>query len=453
MNRISIKTKVTLWYTTLMVVLVSLMMMFIFFTSKGLEETSTKNVLAGVVEDRINKIECEDGELKLDNDFDSFYLQVYLSVYNKDMRKVYGELPENLKSPLSFTNNAVQTVNDGNSKWYVYDSRVSFEGYGDVWIRGITAISDSESALITMLSIAGVTLPFLVIIVALGGYFITGQAFKPVRQINEAAERIGGGRDLSQRIQIAEGRDEIYTVAKTFNDMIGRLEQSFESEKQFTLDVSHELRTPVAAIVSQSEYALENAKTIDEAKDTLSVVLAQARKISGLISHLLMFSRIDMGHKMLTLELLNMSELTEMVAEEQCEAANEKKIEIHTNIASGLYVQADETMLLRMLINLVSNAVKYGKPGGHIVIRIEKDGNNIIGSVADDGIGISEENLPRIWERFYQVNPSRTSTKAGGVGLGLSMVKWIVEAHNGSISVSSKLGEGSTFTFILPIAC
>ncbi|WP_342758786.1 HAMP domain-containing sensor histidine kinase [Kineothrix sedimenti] len=452
MNRISIKTKVTLWYTTLMVVLVSLMMMFIFFISKGLEETSTKNVLVGVVEDRLNKIDYEDGELKIDNDFDSFYLQVYLSVYSKDMQKVYGELPENIKSPQGFANNTIRTVNNGSAKWYVYDSRVSFEGYGDVWIRGITAISDSESALITMLSIAGVTLPFLVVVVALGGYFITGQAFKPVRQINEAAERIGGGRDLSQRIHIGEGKDEIYTVAKTFNDMIGRLEQSFESEKQFTLDVSHELRTPVSTIVSQSEYALENAKTIDEAKDALSVVLAQARKISGLISHLLMLSRIDMGHKMLTLELLNLSELTEMVAEEQYEAANEKNIEIRTNITSGLHVQADETMLLRMLINLVSNAVKYGKPGGHIVIGLVKDGNNIIGSVADDGIGIAEEQLPRIWERFYQINPSRTSTRAGGVGLGLSMVKWIVEAHNGSISVSSKLGEGSIFTFILPIA-
>lgn len=234
--------------------------------------------------------------------------------------------------------------------------------------------------------------------------------------------------------------------------MIGRLEQSFESEKQFTLDVSHELRTPVSAIVSQSEYALENAKTMEEAKDALSVVLAQARKISGLISHLLMFSRIDMGHKMLTLELLNLSELTEMVAEEQYEAANEKGIEIQTNITSGLYVQADETMILRMLINLVSNAVTYGKPGGHILIGLEKDGNKIVGSIADDGIGIAEEHLNRIWERFYQINPSRTSAKSGGVGLGLSMVKWIVEAHSGSISVNSKPGEGSTFTFMLSLA-
>lgn len=452
MNRTSIKTKVTLWYTTLIVVIVALMMLFIFFISKGLEETSTKNVLVGVIEDRLDKIYYKNGELKIDNDFDSFYLQVYLSVYNKDMQKVYGELPENLKSPRGFTDNTMSTINNGNSKWYVYDRCISFEEYGDVWIRGITAISDSESALITMLSIAGVMLPFQVVVVSLGGYFITRQAFKPVRQINEAAERIGGGRDLSQRIQVGEGKDEIYTLVKTFNDMIGRLEQSFESEKQFTLDVSHELRTPVSAIVSQSEYALENAKTMEEAKDALSVVLAQARKISGLISHLLMFSRIDMGHKMLTLELLNLSELTEMVAEEQYEAANEKGIEIQTNITSGLYVQADETMILRMLINLVSNAVTYGKPGGHILIGLEKDGNKIVGSIADDGIGIAEEHLNRIWERFYQINPSRTSAKSGGVGLGLSMVKWIVEAHSGSISVNSKPGEGSTFTFMLSLA-
>lgn len=202
MNRTSIKTKVTLWYTTLIVVIVALMMLFIFFISKGLEETSTKNVLVGVIEDRLDKIYYKNGELKIDNDFDSFYLQVYLSVYNKDMQKVYGELPENLKSPRGFTDNTVSTINNGNSKWYVYDRCISFEEYGDVWIRGITAISDSESALITMLSIAGVMLPFQVVVVSLGGYFITRQAFKPVRQINEAAERIGGGRDLSQRIQV-----------------------------------------------------------------------------------------------------------------------------------------------------------------------------------------------------------------------------------------------------------
>ncbi len=452
MNRLSIKMKVTLWYTALMVALVALMLVFLFFMSRSLEEASAHNILIEVVEDSRNKISYRNGALAVDNSFDSFYLQVYLSVYSKDGQEIYGELPETFENPRDFVADAVRRVDTGNSKWYVYDSRIPFQKYGDVWIRGITAISDSESALITMVSIAGIVLPFLIIVAALGGYLITRQAFKPIRQISEAAEHIGEGRDLSQRIRIGNGEDEIYTLAKTFNDMFDRLERSFESEKQFTSDVSHELRTPVSAIVSQSEYALEHAQTVDEAKDALSVILTQARKISGLISQLLMLSRIDMGHRTLTLELLNLSELAEMVAEEQREAAIEKGIEIQTSIAPALYVQADETMMLRMLINLVSNAVTYGKSGGHITIKLTGRGTQIVGTIIDDGIGIAKEHLSRIWERFYQVSPSRTATKESGVGLGLSMVKWIVEAHGGSISVKSILGGGSTFTFMLPLA-
>lgn len=451
MNKISIKMKVTLWYTILTIILVTLMLSFIFFISKGREEAAAHNVLIEVVQENIDKIEYRDGSLALQDNFDSFYLQVYLSVYDKNKQKVYGELPENMEPPVEFADGVVRTVNTDKFKGYVYDSQVSLEGHENIWIRGITAISDSESALITMLYIAGITLPFLIVAVALGGYLITKQAFKPVRQISEAAEHIGGGRDLSQRIHIGEGKDEIYALAKTFNDMFGRLERSFESEKQFTLDASHELRTPVSAIVSQSEYALENTQTLDEAKAALSVVLVQARKMSGLISHLLMLSRIDMGHKILTLERLNLSELTEMVVEEQNETANEKNITIRANIEPDLYIEADETMMFRMLINLVSNAITYGKAGGQIKIELTQNEDSILGTVSDDGIGIAEEYLHRIWERFYQVNPSRTASKSGGVGLGLSMVKWIVEAHQGSVSVYSKQGEGSVFTFILPL--
>ncbi|HMM06903.1 MAG TPA: ATP-binding protein [Clostridiales bacterium] len=451
MNRISIKLKVTLWYTALMVILVALMFAFIFSISKSLAESSARNDLIKTVEDSLDEVEYDDGKLDVDNDLDFFSHGIYLSVYDKDMRQVYGRIPKELVNPPALALGKMQTVASGDSRWYVYDSRVSIKKYGDAWVRGVVALSDSENTINTMLSIAGIALPFLVIIAALGGYLITRQAFKPVREINETAERIGEGRDLSQRIHISKGKDEIHTLASTFNDMFDRLEHSFESERQFTSDASHELRTPVSVIISQGEYALESAKTLEEAKGALSVILAQARKMSGLISQLLTLSRIDRGHNKLTPELLNLSDLTEMVAEDQREAAMNKSIEIRTSITPDLYVNADETMMLRMLINLVSNAITYGKSGGHVTIELTASGKEIIGSVADDGIGMATEHLPRIWERFYQVDPSRTAGKEGGVGLGLSMVKWIVEAHGGKITVNSKLGEGTTFTFVLPM--
>lgn len=452
MNRLSIKKKITLWYAALMVILVILMLVFIICISKGLVETSARSNLIDVVDDGLDGIYHDNGKLKIDSNIDFLSRGVYLSVYDKDKTQVYGYVPKEFTNPPDFASGAVRTVGSGNSKWYVYDSLISFKKYGDVWVRGVTALTDSESEMNTMLSIAGITLPFLFIVATLGGYLITKQAFKPVRQINEAAERIGGGGDLSQRISIGQGNDEIHTLVNTINDMFGRLEQSFQSEKQFTSDASHELRTPVSVIISQVEYSLKNARTLDEAKGTLSVILAHAQKMSGLISQLLTLSRLEKGHKVLTLELINLSDLTGMIAEELRETAKNKNIEIQTNIEPGLYMQADETMMVRMLINLVSNAITYGKPDGHIYIELTKSGKNAVGSVTDDGIGIAREHLTRIWERFYQVDPSRTANREGSAGLGLSMVKWIVEAHYGKINVKSKPGEGSTFTFTLPLA-
>lgn len=452
MNGLSIKVRVTLWYAALMVVLVALTLALIFGVSESVAETSARNGLIRAVEDSLDEVEYDDGKLDVDDDLDFFSHGVYLSVYDANLRQVYGRMPKQFVNPPAFAAGIVRTVDSGGDRWYVYDGRVSDKNYGDVWVRGVAALSDSENRMHTMLSIAGIALPFLVVVAALGGYLITRRAFLPVREISEAAEQIGEGRDLSRRIRIGRGKDEISALANTFNDMFGRLERAFERERQFTSDASHELRTPVSVILSQGEYALESANTLEEARGALSIILAQAQKMSGLIAQLLTLSRIDRGHGRLSLELLNLSELAEMVADDRREAAADKSIEIRTNIAPGLRVHADETLMLRMLINLVSNAITYGKPGGHVTIGLAANGKEIVGSVADDGIGIPEEHLPRIWERFYQVDPSRTAGREGGVGLGLSMVKWIVEAHGGRIAVSSGLGEGTEFTFVFPMA-
>jgi signal transduction histidine kinase len=451
MNGLSVKLKVTLWYTALMVLLAALALAFIFYVGQSLAAASARSDLVRAVEDSLDEIEYDDGKLEVDDDLDFFSHGIYLSVYDRDMRQVFGRVPKELANPPGLVQGAVRTAGGGGTRWYVYDSRVSVKKYGDVWVRGVAELSDTEKSMNALLSVAGIALPFLAAVAALGGYLITRRAFRPVRQIIDAAERIGEGRDLSERIRIGAGKDEIHTLANTFNDMFGRLERSFESEKQFTSDASHELRTPVSVIVSQSEYALENAGTLEEAKGALSVILAHARKMSGLISQLLTLSRADRGHEKLNLETLNLSELAEMAAEEQREAAKGKGIEIRTNIAPGLRVRADETMMLRMLVNLVTNAVTYGRPGGHVAIELARNGGEIVGSVSDDGIGIAAEHLARIWERFYQVDPSRAAGR-GGVGLGLSMVKWIAEAHGGRVSAASKPGEGSTFTFVLPMA-
>ena len=282
---------------------------------------------------------------------------------------------------------------------------------------------------------------------AVGGYLITRRAFRPVRRIIQTAKEIGEGDDLSRRIALGEGRDEIYTLAAEFDRMFARLEKAFETEKQFTSDASHELRTPTTVIISQCEYAIENAQTLDEAKEALAAVLNQAEKMAALISQLLMLARADKGHEKLHFETVNLSDLASMVAEQQQENAEKRGIRIETNIQPDIEMLGDETMLMRIWINLIENGIKYGRENGWLNVQLAQKDGTIQGCVQDNGIGIAPENLARVWERFWQADPARS---ASGAGLGLSMVKWIVEAHGGEIHVESTLGQGTAFTFSFP---
>ena len=239
-------------------------------------------------------------------------------------------------------------------------------------------------------------------------------------------------------------------MAHTFDKMMDKLEDSFETEKQFTSDVSHELRTPVTVILSQCEYALQEDTPAQEIKDCIRSIAAQARKMSSLISQLLTLARADKGIQKLHYELLNLSELAEIITEEQKGIASKKGITLETCIQPDILFRGDETMLMRLFINLISNSITYGKENGLTRISLSSDGNLITGSVSDNGIGIEKDKLDKIWKRFYQVNPARSSGEREGAGLGLPMVKWITEAHGGTVCAESTPGSGTVFTFTFP---
>ena len=216
---------------------------------------------------------------------------------------------------------------------------------------------------------------------------------------------------------------------------------------QFTSDVSHELRTPVSVILSQCEYASHPEATEEEKSDALHTIERQSRKMATLISQLLTLSRADAGRAKLHMELLNVSDLAEITVEEQRDFAASRNITLSSWIQPDILMRADETMMMRLFINLLTNAITYGKEGGHVLLELSSSEEQIEGSVSDDGIGIPPEHLDKIWNRFYQVDTSRTSRENGSSGLGLAMVKWIVEAHGGTITVESKEGTGSRFHY------
>ena len=302
-----------------------------------------------------------------------------------------------------------------------------------------------------MLLVLLIACPLLIAVALLVGYSITRRAFLPIEEIRQTAETIGADGDLSARISTERTQGEIRQLADTFNEMFERLETSFERERQFTSDASHELRTPVAVITAQAEYALLPDATPEEQKEGLEVVLEQAKKMSSLISQLLLLARADSGKQQLTMAPTDLSLLASMTAEQCQELAEQNGIRIDCEIAPDISVEGDQTSLMRVFLNLIENAIQYGRPGGFVQVALSAEAGFAVCRNTDAGIGIAPEHLSRIWQRFYRVDPSRNPS-GSNTGLGLSLVKWIVEAHHGTITAESQADRGSCFTFRLPLA-
>ena len=303
----------------------------------------------------------------------------------------------------------------------------------------------------------------MVIITAFLGYRFTRRTLLPVRQITDTVRKIQADTDMSRRIGLEDktnrsnrktphkkNYDEIYDLAETFDKMLDQLETAFQREKQFTSDVSHELRTPISVIMAQCDACLADETLSEKQREQISLIYRKTQRMAEMISQLLLLSRADQGRQPLHQEQLNISELTEIVAEDQQLLVNSsgKEIQIIQNIEANIFAPVDETFYIRMIVNLISNAVTYSKENGIVEIHLSKTKQEVIGIIQDNGIGISAQDLPHIWERFYQASQSRSGNHSG---LGLSMVQWIVNAHGGWIKAESVLGEGSKFTFGIPL--
>lgn len=447
MKRMSIKLRVTLWFTMIMVLLVAAIMAFLIAAGEHIEIVGARETLTRTVAESFDELEWNSGELDIE-DFDFYSRGVYLAVYDEDGENIYGKLPKGFDGSIELSGDGIRSVRGDDENWLVYDEIGDVSKQHRAWVRGVMSASE-DSAFATMIHLTVVALPAIVILAALIGYLLVVRAFRPIARITTSAEQIADGDDLSRRIALGDGNDEVYRLAHTFDSMLERLQASFERERQFTSDVSHELRTPVSVMVSQCEYALEHAETLDEAKNALISVLEQAKHISSLTGQLLTLSRVGSGREAMRCEELNLSELSELVAAQIEDTARKKEIAVLTEIEPDLTLVGDETMLMRMLLNLMENGVKYGKQGGTLKLTLRGGDNIIVGSVMDDGIGIAPDALPRIWDRFYQVEASRNGSE-NGVGLGLPMVRHIAMAHGGSVSVKSTPEQGSIFFFTLP---
>lgn len=450
MKRLSLKMKLTILYTVLMTTVVCGVLGILLSVNNHEILSSVQSQLEKKVAETREDIRYRDGALEFDSDILELEYGIYLSVYASDGTMLYGKIPYDFDNSVPFTDGEIQKIKGNQDvQFYVMDMVYQIPDYGVVDIRGVTSITEAESSFVMTVRLAMIFLPLLVCLMGMLAYYMTSRTLRPVEQIAATAQSIQKDGDLSRRIALGDGKDEIYCLASTIDQLLEEIEKSFKREQQFTSDVAHELRTPITTMRLQCEELLENKTVNDETKKEIQILDRRVKHLSTLVSQLLVLSRIDQGRAVVEKENINFSELTEMAIEEIRVVAEQKHISVHSEIQPEIFIQGDETLLIRMWMNLLKNAVNYGKERGTIKVFLQKDGKKINGSVKDDGIGISEKDLPHIWKRFYRADKSRT--EAENSGLGLSIVEWIVKEHGGEIWAESRLGEGSIFYFSFPV--
>ena len=307
---------------------------------------------------------------------------------------------------------------------------------------------DVSETLAKLLLIMAIAYPVTLAVAGFGGIFLAGRALSPIDNITRAARQISA-EGLDQRLNIGLPNDEVGRLARTFDEMIARLDDAFKRLRQFTTDASHELRTPLTIIKGQIDVALQNEREPQAYRQVLQGVNEEVDRLIRLSGSLLTLTRADAGRIPLSFEAVNVPEVVTGAFEQVRPAAVEKGVGLELDPGSLATIQADEDLLLQLMLNLLDNALKYTPAGGRVNVGWKMNGDQVKLLVRDTGIGIAQEHLPYVFDRFYRVDKAR-SRADGGVGLGLAISRWIAEAHGGSIQVESALGAGSTFTVLLP---
>ena len=296
--------------------------------------------------------------------------------------------------------------------------------------------------------------PVILVSAGLIGYWLAGSSMRPVEGIMDEVDAISDGRSLHRRLAVPLSGDEMARLALTVNGMLARLEQSFASLRRFTADASHELKTPLMVLRAGVERALVHPATPSEILQSLDETLAQINQMTEMVENLLTLARADEGRAPLAVEECDLREVVADVAETAGILGEEAGVTaVHTMPETPVRLAVDRHRIREMLLNIVTNAIKYTPRGGSLALALEEKEDAVTFTVRDTGIGIAAGDLPHIFERFWRADPARSRTgDRPGVGLGLAIAKWIVEAHGGSITVQSRPGRGTMFIIRLPKA-
>lgn len=441
-SRMTIKMRITLWYAALMVALCALMMFLLFMASRRAQESFCTETLKSAAIVIMDEMEIEHGIIEIDSDIDEVP-NVYAALFDREGNLVYGR--KWAEAP--FVQDEVRAVQQGVHDWMILDTLIDLPGFDPLWLRLYTSAELSDGIARMILRMELWLIPGLALLALGGGYWLTSRALRPVRQMAQAASSIVGGNDLSARDMLADysaGGDELHALAHTLEEMLARLEASFEHERRFTGDAAHELRTPLNAMRTLGEYALTREE-IGEKDEAIAQMLNKSEEMRALVDQLLLIARLDAG-QMPAEDGVALSSLMEDIALDMEPVAQERNITIETDLQPA-FVRGNRALLTRAVINLVDNAIRYGREGGRIDMALAREGGEAVIRVTDDGEGLDEAALAHVFERFWRADSARSTQ---GTGIGLAIVHAAAKAHGGSAQALSAPEKGCSFIIRLP---
>jgi heavy metal sensor kinase len=477
----SVRVRLTLWYTavlTLVLIVLSLITYFIFWRST-LQRTDVN--LSELSEAFLTTLDAEvkdqsgPGSLKLagkvaitehrfrDHVFAIFDAAEKIVVSSQDVPPAppaTGSPPTGLLSSHSFQHFLNASSRSERLFGEVKGGVDGYRGFARHFSSGgkaytlviLQSLHPQQEMLEEVTSTFAWVIPIAIVLASVGGYFLARKSLAPVVAMSSQAGRIGAA-NLHERLAVQNDRDELGQLARSFNSLLDRLSQSFERQRRFMADASHELRTPVAILRGEAEVALsQQSRSLEEYRESLGVLHQEAERLTHIVEDLFTLTRADAGQYPLQSRDFYLDELVSECVHSARTLASAKKISLNFEGACESPIHADESLLRRMILNLLDNGIKYTPEGGRVTVTCHHAADEYVLSVTDTGGGIPADLQPRIFERFFRVDKarSRAENDGGGAGLGLSISRWIAEAHHGRLELTRSDSVGSTFTAYLP---
>lgn len=332
--------------------------------------------------------------------------------------------------------------------YWVLERRASIDGE-PVYLADASPQDEHTMILDSFMEGLLISAPILLLLSSGCGYWLSRGALKPVDRVTAAARSISI-RNLSEKLPVAGTGDEVARLAETCNAMLARLEAAVNQIKQFTADASHELRGPISFVRTVAEVALRNPRIDSESHAAFKEIVDETAKATVLLEDMLTLARADAERGTKPMETINLADVVEQACGMARPLANEHNLELRVTLgAPTVNVLGDTTTLRQLIWTLLDNALKYTHAPGRIDVTLNTTSDVAIVTVRDSGVGISEADLPHIFDRFYRADPSRSQIE--GAGLGLSIAKWIAEMHHADLTVASELNKGTVFELVFPI--